>query len=501
MAPKPPKIGWAGPFKLGWLNKDKNKYAILADFRIEKEKVPLLKEYPRRSAEIWAEEKYEDMYLDPISLLGADTPWADMGVLYQKQDSGVEKLCYCAVAPSGDIAQAPSGTNTFIPDQVKLKDPKKKKEKYAMFYGEGMDMMTDDQRNIAQAVVSAIFQSPEFGFLRQLMEAKKKQETDTTTPPMDAPAPMDAQSPAMTPEQPMDGAQATDAPQEEGFGDEDFMPSDSPEPASPENSVLAPEENESDAPLPIEDGADSESDDIPPETDIEEDSEEAPISASDEDSDGVSKNTQPSSETPASEPLAPSETLPSEDEEEEGLGEDNDIDNLDTADESDEDFDDEDYDESPIEEEEPMDTAKVDDFERRIHRLEVLLNASLKKSTTQERYSKLSDLRQRFLFDEAAEREKCAYAKMNDDEFKAHCDDIEANYRKNPNYIEVPAFLTQGASQYAGDRPGAVQYSKEREDQIEAEVMKIAHRNAFNGTYQRAEDIRAEVMRNLGNAQ
>lgn len=148
-----------------------------------------------------------------------------------------------------------------------------------------------------------------------------------------------------------------------------------------------------------------------------------------------------------------------------------------------------------------MDTAKVDDFERRIHRLEVLLNASLKKSTTQERYSKLSDLRQRFLFDEAAEREKCAYAKMNDEEFEAHCGEIEANYRKNPNYIEVPAYLTQGASQYAGDRPGAVQYSKEREDQIEAEVMKIAHRNAFNGTYQRAEDIRAEVMRNFGNAQ
>lgn len=148
-----------------------------------------------------------------------------------------------------------------------------------------------------------------------------------------------------------------------------------------------------------------------------------------------------------------------------------------------------------------MDNGKVDDFERRIHRLEVLLNASLKKSTTQERYSKLSDLRQRYLFDENAEREKCAYAKMNDEEFENHCADIEANYRKNPNYIEVPAYLTQSASQYAGDRPGAVQYSKEREDQIEAEVMKIAHRNAYNGKFQSAEEIREEVARNFGNVQ
>ena len=148
-----------------------------------------------------------------------------------------------------------------------------------------------------------------------------------------------------------------------------------------------------------------------------------------------------------------------------------------------------------------MASTRADDFERRIHRLEVLLNASLKKSTTQERYSKLSDLRQKYLFDETAEREKCAYAKMTDEQFKTHCADIEANYRKNPNFIEVPSYLTGGAPQYSTDRPGSVQYSKDREQQIEAEVMKIAHRNAYNGVYQRAEDIREEVARNFGNQQ
>lgn len=438
----------------------------------------LLKEYPRRSAEIWAEEKYEDMYLDPISLLGADTPWADMGVLYQKKDSGVERLCYCAVAPSVGIAQAPSGSNTYVPGQVKIGEPKKKKEKYAMFYGEGMDMMTDDQRNIAQSVVSAIFQSPEFGFLRQLMEAKKQQESEGAEQQPDAMSPLGgggaeigepasppaSVAPATPPSAP---DESLDEEEDEPFTENDFStasPEEGPAPAEEPESLPEPSEE----PTPTDEAEEPALDEEEPEDELDE---------------------EPSLNQP-------SEDLETDETDEEP--EDN-INDVEPADESTDELDDEDYDESY--EEEPMDNGKVDDFERRIHRLEVLLNASLKKSTTQERYSKLSDLRQRYLFDENAEREKCAYAKMNDEEFENHCADIEANYRKNPNYIEVPAYLTQSASQYAGDRPGAVQYSKEREDQIEAEVMKIAHRNAYNGKFQSAEEIREEVARNFGNVQ
>lgn len=410
-----------------------------------------MKEYPRRSAEIWAEEKYEDMYLDPISLLGADTPWADMGVLYQKQDSGVEKLCYCAVAPASGggigIAQAPSGSNTFIPKQVKVKEPNKKKEKYAMFYGEGMEGMSDSERNVAQAIVSAIFQSPEFNFLHQLMEAKKEDETGATDGieqlPDDSPSEIEDDLLADTSE-------------EEGLGEEPI----------PEESS-----EEVDPPAETEPKVNEEMDEL------------------------VSGNEEEPTADPDDEPEF---TPPVEEEKQPEVGEDDsdeDIDSVTDNGDAEEDFDDEDYDDDSYEEEEQMEADKFNELDERLRRVEVLLNDSLKKSTTQERYSKLSDLRQKYLFDESAEREKCAYAKMSDEEFDSHVADIEANYRKNPNYIQVPNFIARNASQFADDRPGAVQYSKERSDQIEAEVMKVAQRNAFSGKYQPAEEIREQVMK------
>lgn len=456
-APKPPKIGWAGPFKLGWLNKNKDKYAILADFRIEKDKVPLLKEYPRRSAEIWAEEKYEDMYLDPISLLGADTPWADMGVLYQKQDSGVEKLCYCAVAPAGGgigIAQAPSGTNTYVPSAVKVKEPKKKKEKYAMFYGEGMEGMSDSERNIAQTIVSSIFNSPEFSFLHQLMEARKESEEGAL--PGENPA--DANTP-----EGLEDDMLVDTSAEEELGEEPIPTEGSEEPEQSSEEVEPPAETEP--------KVNEEIDEIT------------------------------SEQAPASEPEPEEEPEPAPPSEEEQQPEvepdasDNDIGTFtDSSNTDEDDFDGKDYEDESYEEDDLMDD-KLSELDERLRRVEVLLNDSLKKTTTQERYSKLSDLRQKYLFDENAEREKCAYSKMSDEEFDSHVADIEANYRKNPNYIQVPNFITNGASQFADDRPGAVQYSKERSEQIEAEVMKIAQRNAFNGKYQPAEEIREQVMK------
>lgn len=169
-APDPPKIGWAGPFRLGWLTKDHTKYAVLADFRIEKDKTSVLNKYPRRSAELWAEDRYEDMYLDPISLLGADTPWSDMGVLYCKQgDAALEKIYY-SITP-----QVPGPYGTGFPQPVTIKndsEKKREKETYAMEdneYGQDQKKLSDDQRNTVDVIVNAIFDSPEFKFLRKLM--------------------------------------------------------------------------------------------------------------------------------------------------------------------------------------------------------------------------------------------------------------------------------------------------------------------------------------------
>ena len=408
------------------------------------------------------------MYLDPISLLGADTPWADMGILYEKKDSGVEKLCYCAVIP--DIAQAPSGTNVFIPGAVKTK----KKEKYAMYYGEGMDLMTDEQRNIAQAVVSAIFQSPEFGFLKQLMTAKQEEsgQGGSAQPDVGQPLPMNGEL-GESPSELETGADekisySNDSDENneqstEDLGEDDFNPDDDFAESNDDEQYAEPVEDDyslDDEPEGSED--EEELEDTGDDYDIGDASDEAEV----QDSDG--------------------------DNGEEGQ---DDLDfNFDDA-ESD------DLDEEPNYEENDMDAGRAEDFEKRIHRLEVLLNDALKKSTTQERYSKLSDLRQRYLFDMDNECEKCAYAKMSDADFETHLGEIERNYRKNPNFIEVPSFITQSAPQYADDRPGHVQYSKEQRDNMEAEVMKIAQRNALSGKFQTAEEIREEVARRFGQAQ
>lgn len=185
-APEPPKIGWAGPFRLGWLTKDHTKYAVLADFRIEKDKTKLLNKYPRRSAELWAEDKYEDMYLDPISLLGADTPWSDMGVLYCKQGDGALEKIYYSITP-----QAPGAYGTGLPQPVVIKnapEPKREKEKYAMDENnndyEEPKTLNQDQKNVANAIIGAIFDSPEFKFLRKMMEsdaAKEKSDEESET--------------------------------------------------------------------------------------------------------------------------------------------------------------------------------------------------------------------------------------------------------------------------------------------------------------------------------
>jgi len=112
-AEQPKIIGYAGPFKLGLIGKPgKQKYAILATVRIYREDWPQAERYPRRSAELWLEDRYEDMFLDPIALLGAETPRLDMGLLYSAtlhrggRPRVVER--YSAVAPAMGNVFTPS---------------------------------------------------------------------------------------------------------------------------------------------------------------------------------------------------------------------------------------------------------------------------------------------------------------------------------------------------------------------------------------------------------
>lgn len=112
--PDPEVVGFAGPFRVGDYE---GKKAIFADFHVFREDVERLRKYPRRSPELWLEENIEDSYLDPIALLGAETPRLDMGLLLyaaHKQGRIVER--YAAVAPSA--------TDAFIPEHFQQEDRK-----------------------------------------------------------------------------------------------------------------------------------------------------------------------------------------------------------------------------------------------------------------------------------------------------------------------------------------------------------------------------------------
>lgn len=514
---KPPKIGWAGPFKLGWLTSAKDKYAILCDFRIEKDKVGLLKEYPRRSAEIWAEERYEDMYLDPISLLGAETPWSDMGVLYSKEGGGAQKVYY-SITP-----QAPSAYSG-LPEPVKV-GKTSKKEKYSMDNTEGL---TSDQQTIAQTIVNAILESPEFKFLRQQMEEANAKEDGMAT---DAPQKVEPIPDA----QPLETEETAEGDASKKANYE--MEGESLDGEEGDDTSAATQYAAS------EDDSNKKKKDKDPEDEEEEDEEEGEESDTEEEDylgkelgddlgadldEGVEEDAEESDSLGS--PLL-GEDMGDEDYGDEALsigddyGEDESIlggapgrENLSLVDEEfsggDEDYGnygssegelggslggDEDFDDY----EEGDEMANYDSLRReiaelrdKVKRLQKAFDWTTDQVVSRERYAKLADLRAHYVFDETAERKKCRYNKMNNKEFDARCDEIVRTHRPVPTSIRLPGGLIQNAPTEYADRPGAIQYSKETSEDIENEVMRLSDQYASKGISKTSEELRNEARSN-----
>lgn len=524
-APKPPKIGWAGPFKLGWLTEARDKLAILADFRIDKDKTSLLNEYPRRSAELWAEDRYEDMYLDPISLLGADTPWGDMGVLYRKDGrAGIEKIYY-SIMPQAPGAYNCGGFPNCIGDQKKTKD---EKERYSM-YGDEMESLSGDQKAIAQTIVNAIFDSPEFQFLRREMN---KGGASDDTPQRVEPVPDGA---------PVGGTPISDAPDEEpeqysaiapGAADAQIETPEAPDSPELYSANAAQQDEDEEEEEPVEEPSDEEPEedgDLPLDTDQDDVSteiEDLPEDMDDEGGDLGYDDLEPVDED-FSEPLPEDEepigneptgqaSLLNEEPDDYAPEDDYGVDDYDEPPYDEEPLDDYDeldneddfnlYDDEPVDDyglENEAEEDEVMNLRERVAQLEKRLNLMAKafdyttdKVVSKERYSKLSALRKNFVFDENAEREKCCYKKMTDAQFNARVNEIQKNYRRTPDKIDLPNGLVARAPDYLAERPGAVQYSKERDAEFERRVAERAEANAARGVYQSAEEIRNELSAN-----
>jgi hypothetical protein len=222
-ATPPPVIGFAGPFRLGTIGPpERQRYAILADFRVYKEDAHALKRYPRRSPELWLEDKYEEMFLDPIALLGAEAPRLDMGLLYSAARGGRLVERYAAASPGA--------MNAFVPGQVD------RKSRYAGSDVSGANTMplpTDAQPagglspEAINQIIEALRQTDVWQFVEQQMMAGGGQPgadaggmpgapgAPAPAPAMPAPAP--APAPAAGPPAPDAGGAPDDG---GGFGDD-----------------------------------------------------------------------------------------------------------------------------------------------------------------------------------------------------------------------------------------------------------------------------------------
>lgn len=145
-------VGFAGPFKVASMSGEmgRERYAITADFHVRRTEWEEAQKYiARRSPELWVEDTYEEMFLDPIALLGAEVPRLDMGLVYSRVHPGklVEK--YAAVFEGPGSVHIPQ------------KD----------YQGEAGPML--DDQDLAR-IVDAIQQLPEFVFIQSQMAASSQ---------------------------------------------------------------------------------------------------------------------------------------------------------------------------------------------------------------------------------------------------------------------------------------------------------------------------------------
>lgn len=168
-----PLIGFAGPFRV----EDQGGRAVIAaDFWIFKDDAKQLKRYPRPSPEVWIPLDGFDpdrIFLDPIAMLGAETPRLDLGTYLYTARAG-DLVCekYAATLASPEAVSVPtleSDTNSSA-----------NHERYAM-----ANLQPDDIR----AILKAIEATDWYRWIRSQMAASAKPDADADANADDADAP------------------------------------------------------------------------------------------------------------------------------------------------------------------------------------------------------------------------------------------------------------------------------------------------------------------------
>ncbi len=160
----PDMVGFSGPFRLGMIGNDKPRWCIFGDEHVFRDEWPRVMKMPRRSPEVWMEPRMEDRILDPIAVLGAETPRLDTGI--GRFSRRLNSARYANVARYSYGAAMPGAMNTFTPTHEPSRNS------MASASQEGSSDMALDQNaidEIVSSVLEGITATPQWAYLTDQM--------------------------------------------------------------------------------------------------------------------------------------------------------------------------------------------------------------------------------------------------------------------------------------------------------------------------------------------
>lgn len=433
---QPEVVGFAGPFHLGTLGEENPKTVVLADFHVFLDQQDTIRRFPRRSPELWLEDSYDEMFLDPIALLGAEAPRLDMGLLYSASRHGRNIEKYTAVAPAaGNVC-------------IRTDDLDKNKKTYS---AEGNTMGNGELS--PDAITQVIEVIDQLDWVKDIKAMAAGQGGNNATPPMPTAVPQAAQDPMQPGAAPPEEVPELlpDDPNPGGLLDGGSTEEPEADAMSDDRTKILDEMNDEDfekyaagRKAKYEAGEDEAPDDL----ESLEDPEDFPIS-----------------ESVANDPdiAGPPGEQPEIEEEEE------------------DDDEKENYSRPRLQRSLSTAQAEIARLREENSKLQTVLFGEQKQRVNAERYQLLSDKRQRFAFDIEKEAERCKYARggMTDKQFDIHMQSIEENYRPIPigsHYL--PTHGTGATDPNGAKAPaGREKYNKDRSEKAFA----ICERKRLSG--------------------
>lgn len=208
----PPTLGFAGPYRLGMIGNKNPRWAIFEDERYYRDQAEKAERLPTRSPEVWLKPEMADRFMDPIAMLGAETPWLDQGIRFARLESGEQVEKYAASMAGADTC--------FVPELVGPKEKARYEEPEAPGAEpteKAMALEPEDVKTIVDAVMATDVM--QWCKAKMISEANKPEESPATPAapvepnaqpeaPQAPPAGMEAEAPAdpSEPDAPAPGA-------------------------------------------------------------------------------------------------------------------------------------------------------------------------------------------------------------------------------------------------------------------------------------------------------